>query len=83
MFARLGHAALAEALREEAMKRSLRDLAAFVVARSLARVHSSERSKFLREVINQAVAGIIVIEGSEAAAEFAFMLTESIVETAP
>lgn len=63
------------------MPRTLRDLAASLVARSLARTASEDRPSFLRELINQAIAGII--EGREAAAEFAFMLADSIVETAP
>lgn len=57
--------------------------AAEVVASELAKLSSLERPKFLHEMVNHIFAGIVVIEGREAAIECAFMLTESLIQTKP
>lgn len=56
-------------------------LAATVVARELAKLPPSGRVRFLKELANHALAGIIVIGGEREAVEFAYVLAESIVQS--
>lgn len=53
--------------------------AAHIVTDALLARRPEERARFLREVISHAAAGIVVLEGSKAAAEALYRLADAVV----
>jgi hypothetical protein len=52
---------------------------AHIVADSLARLSAADRSSFLRELLADTAAGIVVIDGTEAAAMAIYRLGDAVV----